>query len=54
MVLMSNFLVEALRVHIIAPRIERLSMRDCVRPVVDDFFSQQAPFGIRRLVGRFQ
>ena len=38
MVLMSNFLVEALRVHIIAPRIERLSMRDCVRPVVDDFF----------------
>ena len=35
---MQELLVEALRVHVIAPKIERLSMRDCVRPVVDGFF----------------
>jgi len=35
---MQELLVEALRVHFIAPKIERLSMRECVQPVVDGFF----------------
>ena len=35
---MRALLVEALRVHFIAPKIERLSMKDCIKPVVDGFF----------------